>query len=213
MQALHPNQQKIMNYLLDHKEGATLEELAAHLGITKTAAKEHLIKIQSYGYLTFQDTKGGVGRPKRSYLLTLDGQEAFPKQYSWLSNILLEYLTEDMGPQEVTRIMRGLADKISKSIESKFKGAANTAELLKLVTSTMNELGYRSTLKQSDLRKGAILEATNCVYHSVAKTYPTLCNFDIRFLENATGGMQVELQECIAKGGQVCRFCIKRKEK
>src|SRR6185312_12715086 len=94
MRSLHDNQKRIMDYLLDHAAGATLEELASHLGITKTAVREHIVKLEAFGYLVFSDSKGSVGRPKRRYLLSTAGQEAFPRQYSWLSNILLEHLAE-----------------------------------------------------------------------------------------------------------------------
>jgi DeoR family suf operon transcriptional repressor len=210
MNGLHKNQENILNYLLKHKDGATLEELASHLEISKTAVKEHLLKIERRGYLAYQDSKGSVGRPRRRYLLSQDGVDAFPKQYSWLSNVLLEHLAESTGPDAVAKVMDALAAKVAKDMEPKFRHAKNTAELLKLVTETLNELGYRSSLKQSDLRKGAVIEATNCVYHSVARKHPVLCRFDIKFIENVTGGMNVKLESCIARGGSVCRFCIKK---
>ncbi|MCM2280265.1 MAG: winged helix-turn-helix transcriptional regulator [Bdellovibrionaceae bacterium] len=210
MRGLHENQRKILDYLLDHPEGATLDELASHLGITKTAAKEHLIKVENLGYLKFVDSKGGVGRPRRRYLLSQDAHDAFPKQYSWLSNVLLELLADDLGQDRVARIMKDLADKVAGSMADKFKGAKSHVELLSQVTKTLNDLGYRASLKQSDLRKGAVIEATNCVYHTVAKEHPELCGFDIRFIENASG-MDVKLETCIARGGSVCRFCLKKK--
>jgi predicted ArsR family transcriptional regulator len=210
MKTLHENQRRILDYLLGKPEGATLEELAEHLGITKTAAKEHVIKVESLGYLSYVDIKGGVGRPKRRYLLSPEGQEAFPRQYSWLSNVLLELLAQDLGSEGVARIMSQLAGKVSQSMEERFKKAQTPAALLAEVTAALNELGYRASLKQSDLRKGAVIEATNCVYHSVAKKHPELCQFDVRFMENATGGMNVKLESCIAKGGAVCRFCIRK---
>jgi DeoR family suf operon transcriptional repressor len=209
MRTLHDNQKKILEYLLDHPEGATLDELASHLEITKTAAKEHIIKIETLGYLTYQDSKGAVGRPRRRYLLSPEGHETFPRQYSWLSNVLLEVLAQDLGTEALTRLMEDLAHKVSGSMSARFKNTKSTAELLGEVNKVLNELGYRSALKQSDLRKGAIIEATNCVYHSVAKAHPELCKFDIQFIENATGGMNVKLESCIARGGSVCRFCIR----
>src|SRR4051812_46860262 len=108
MRSLHENQRRILDYLLTHPEGATLEELAGHLEITKTAVKEHIIKVEGLGYLTFVDSKGSVGRPKRRYLLSPEGHEAFPRQYSWLSNVLLELLAEDLGAEGVARIMSSL---------------------------------------------------------------------------------------------------------
>lgn len=209
MQSLHENQKKILEYLLNHPEGATADQLSHHLEITKTAVKEHILKIEFMGYITFKDSKGSVGRPRRSYLLSSEGHEAFPKQYSWLSNVLLELLADDLGPNMISRIMKDLGNKVASSMESRFKGKSSV-DLLNEITKALNELGYRSYLKQSDLRKGAILEATNCVYHSVAKAHPELCQFDVQFLEKASG-MKVKLESCIAKGDATCRFCIKKK--
>lgn len=208
---LHENQQKILEYLLDHPQGATLEDLSMHLGITKTATKEHIIKVEASGYLTFKDVRGLVGRPRRHYLLSPEGHETFPRKYSWLSNVLLELLAEDLGEDSVRKIMTTLADKVVQETENKLKNATSTAELLETVTRLLNELGYRAILKQSDLRKGAIIEATNCVYHAVAKQHPVLCTFDVKFIEKATHGMDVRLESCISRGDSVCKFCIKKK--
>jgi predicted ArsR family transcriptional regulator len=210
MRSLHVNQKKILDYLLEHPEGSTLDELSSHLEITKTAVKDHLIKIENLGYLSFIDSKGSVGRPRRRYLLSQDGHDAFPKQYSWFSNVLLELLAQDLGKDGVTRLMEDLANKVAQSLESKFKTAKSPAELLTQITKTLNELGYRAALKQSDLRKAVVIEATNCVYHSVAKEHPELCGFDVRFIEKASG-MDVTLESCIARGGSVCRFCLRKK--
>lgn len=206
---MHQNQKKILDYLLDHPDGATLDELSSYLEITKTAVKDHIIKIENLGYLSFVDSKGSVGRPRRRYLLSKEGHDAFPKQYSWLSNVLLELLAQDLGKEGVVQLMRNLADKVAKSMETKFKKAQTSIELLNQVTITLNELGYRASLKQSDLRKGAVIEATNCVYHSVAKEHPELCGFDVRFIENVSG-MVVKLESCIARGESVCRFCLRK---
>ena len=211
MLGLHEKQKKILEYLLDHADGATLEQLAEFLGVTKTAAKEHILKVENLGLLTYRDVKGGVGRPKRYYLLSKEGHEAFPRQYAWLSNVILEFLAEDIGAASVARMMENLATRVADSMRARFQSANSTAELLATVTKTLNELGYRAKLTQSDLRKGAVIEATNCVYHTTAKSYPELCRFDTKFIESATGGMNVRLESCIARGGSVCRFCIKKK--
>lgn len=209
---MHDNQKKILDFLLEHPDGATLDDIASHLEMTKSAAKEHLLKVEALGYIVYKDTKGPVGRPRRRYLLSPDGHEAFPKQYSWLSNILLEVLARDMGRDSVIKLMHSLADQVAGSMQEKFSSSASVAERLAKITAVMNDLGYRSSLKQSDLRKGAVIEATNCVYHSVAKKHPELCRFDVRFLENASG-LDVKLETCIARGGNVCRFCLRKPQK
>lgn len=209
MRSLHENQRRILEYLLNHPDGATVDELSNHLGITKTATKEHVIKIETLGYLRYVDERGAVGRPRRRYLLSDEGHEVFPRQYSWLSIVLLELLAEDLGGKGMTDVMKDLADKVSKSMEPRFSKAQSSKDLLAEIVNALNELGYRTTLKQSDLRKGAVMEATNCVYHSVAKKHPELCQFDVRFIQNASG-MDVRLESCIARGGAVCRFCLRK---
>jgi predicted ArsR family transcriptional regulator len=211
MNGLHSNQKRILEYLLDHADGATIEALVTHLGVTKTAVKEHILKIEHLGYITYKDVSGAIGRPKRYYLLSNNGHEAFPRQYSWLSNILLELLAKNMGKESVSKIMDELAQKVFDSMQSRFTRTNSSVELLVEINKALNELGYRTSLRQKDLRKGAILEATNCVYHSVAKEHPVLCKFDIQFIKKASGGLNVSLESCIAKGDSVCRFCIRNK--
>lgn len=210
MHGLHENQQKILAFLLERPSGATLEEIASHLGITKSAAKEHLIKVDGLGFIAFTDTRGTIGRPKRKYFLSQEGHDAFPKQYSWLSSVLLELLAEDLGKEAVSRLMTDLADKVSNSMLDRFDSKHSSSELIEEISKVLNELGYRVRLKQRDVRKGAVLEASNCVYHSVAKRHPELCRFDVRFIENASK-MDVKLESCIARGGDVCRFCLKKR--
>lgn len=210
MQGLAENQKKILEFLLDHPVGATADELAAHLRVTKTAAKEHLVKLESLGLLNYEDRNLGVGRPRRYYKLSAQGSEVFPRQYSWLSNILLEFLSEDLGGAQTEKMMKTLALRVVDSMKDRFHPAQPSAENLAEITKSLNELGYRAVLKQSDVRKGAIIEASNCVYHSVAKTHPQLCSFDIEFIKKTSGSANVKLESCIARGGAVCRFCIRK---
>ena len=95
---IHKNQEVILESLLDVTEGLTLGELAKKLGISKSGTKEHIIKLEAFGYIQYKDIVGSVGRPKRAYLLTEQGQEVFPKQYSWLSNTILECLIKHLSP-------------------------------------------------------------------------------------------------------------------
>lgn len=211
MVGLHKNQQKILEFLLSRPEGAVLETIAEHLQVTKTAAKEHVIKVEGMGYIEYHDQSGLVGRPRRFYKLSAAGHESFPRQYSWLSNVLLKFLATDMGPKRISAMMESIAIEVADGMKDRFSSKKNNVELFSEISKAMNELGYRASVKQSDLRKGAVLEATNCVYHSVAKAHPELCKFDLKFIEMASGGLEVKLEKCIARGGDTCRFCIRKK--
>ncbi len=206
LRGLHKNQQKILEHLLDHPKGATLLDLAEHLGVTKTAAKEHINRLIDMGYVDFEDSRGGIGRPLRRYLLSDQGIESFPRRYSWLSNAILTQLTKDLPPSQVARFMESLADSVTESMEADYRAKDFVTRLTSL-TRLMSDLGYRAVLKEHEAGVGATIEAVNCVYHEVAKKNPQLCGFDIRLIKNLSQ-MDVNLETCIAKGGHVCRFCL-----
>jgi predicted ArsR family transcriptional regulator len=210
MQNLPEKQRLVFEALLDNPAGLGLEELAAVLGVTKTAAKEHVVKLLDLGYLAYRDEKGQVGRPKRRYYLTESGHEVFPRQYSWLSSALLGVLATTLGPVEIGRILKRMGADVARSMDERLARAKTPAKRVAEIVAIMSELGYRARLKQSDVRKDVVIEATNCVYHAVAKRHPELCQFDIYLLEAMARSKRVILDSCIARGGSVCRFCIKQ---
>lgn len=209
MKHLHDNQQKILEHLFGRPDGASLDELAAHLGLTRTAVQQHVLRLLDLGYLAYADTKGSVGRPRRKYFLSDEGIEVFPKKYSWLANAILAQLAQDLGPGGSRAFMQGLADAVAASLAPQLDPAEPPASRLRKVTELMNELGYRAVLKPGGASGEAAIEAVNCVYHSVAKVHPELCQFDVSLIERVSG-MGVRLETCIARGGAVCRFCVSR---
>ena len=161
MHGLHENQKKILEYLQKQTEGATLEQLSSNLEISKTATKEHLLRVDGLGLIRFEDRKGDVGRPKRHYFLSPEGQESFPRQYSWLSNSLLKLLAKSHGDAFMSDLMGQLAQEVTLSLQHRFNKINSIKERINLINEVMNELGYKSIVRQRDLRKGAVLEAAN----------------------------------------------------
>lgn len=211
MHGLHENQTKILDFLKEQSDGSTLDQIADYLKLSKTATKQHLLRIDGLGFIHFKDIKGEVGRPRRVYFLSEKGHESFPRQYSWLSDSLLKLLTKEQGASFVGNLMVKLAQEMTESMQHEFNKANSAKDRLDIINNIMNELGYKSVIKQRDFRKGAILEATNCVYHSVAKNNPELCKFDVEFIKQASNGMDVKLEKCISRGDATCRFCIRKK--
>lgn len=208
MEHLHDRQQKILNYLLENPEGATAEKLMEACGVTKTAALSHINQLLTLNYLSFNDQVQGVGRPKRFYFLTDQALESFPRQYSWLANIVLEKLVKDFDSKQTSKFLKEMALSIVDSLKPTLEKLPEHQRMIEIVKK-MNELGYRVKVKEHNKADSSyVVEAINCVYHDVAKTHPQLCEFDIHFLKGASG-KQVKLEQCIARGANSCRFCLK----
>jgi predicted ArsR family transcriptional regulator len=68
----------------------------------------------------------------------------------------------------------------------------------------MDQLGYNArTVASAD--KAPVIEADNCVFHELALKNPEICHFDLEMMGTFTGS-KVDHQECMARGGNVCRF-------
>jgi predicted ArsR family transcriptional regulator len=208
--SLPGRQRQILTVLRDRAHGATLDEIAASLSVTRTAAMAQLSKLLDLGLASHEDERGSVGRPRRRYLISPAGLESFPRQYSWLSNLLLEDLAQRLGRKGSGALMRRLGSRLAASMRERFDGES-PALRLRQVAKVLTELGYQAAPAAGPAKDGPVLEAVNCVYHAVAQQHPELCEFDVAFIGAATG-QPVALQSCIARGGHSCRFKVGAKD-
>ena len=74
----------------------------------------------------------------------------------------------------------------------------------------MDQLGYNA--RNATLPGGeAVIEADNCVFHTMAKKDLEICHLDRGLMETFTDS-KVEQNECMARGGNICRFKLKSRE-
>ena len=203
LSAFGARQQNLLKTLLKEKNGLTIDSLAENLKITRTAVKQHLTTLLEFNLVCRGETEGGIGRPCQLYKITDEGKNLFPKQYSWFSGLLVQSLYERLGENGLKKFLEELASTVASSLLERTKNKEGT-ELLEEVVKIMNELGY-----EAQLRDGKI-EATNCVYHDVAKSCSTVCQFDIKLLSRLTSS-NIDHEECMVRGGGVCRFSCHKK--
>ena len=199
------SQQEVLNQLLERRSGATLDELLTAVGLSRTAVNQHLRALESAGLVRKATPRKTGGRPQHVYVLTEEGTNSFPKQYSWFSKLLLQSLREQMGEEQVSRYMYDLGVKLSASLIPRLIGKTRTERIAEIVK-IMNETGFVArTVSPAGSDKLPRVECKHCVYHDLSKDYPEVCRFDIGFLSGLMGA-EVEHQACMQRGGEACRF-------
>jgi len=199
------SQQQVLTQLLEHKAGVTLDELIASLGLSRTAVNQHLIVLERQGYVRKAASRKTGGRPQHVYVLTEEGTNFFPKQYSWFSTLLIQTLREELGEEQASRYMYNLGVKKSAMLIPRLVGL-NRAERIAEIVKIMNETGFLArTMGPEGSDKLPRVECKNCVYHDLSKDYPEVCRFDVGFLSGLMGA-EVEQQACMQRGGDSCRF-------
>lgn len=200
LNAFGERQQELLQLLQRNKSGLTIEVLSDKLQISRTAVCQHIAALERAGYVKKGVAYKTGGRPSQAYLLTESGIGLFPKQYSWFSALLLKVLKKERGGDGAAKALLEAADETAETLMPRMEGKSSDQRIDETVK-IVNELG-------SDARRipgQQTIEASNCVYHQLATDHPEVCQFDIKILEKLTGS-SVEHVECMAKGGNTCRF-------
>ena len=193
-----------MTLLLNSTAGMSIDEMAAKLDISRNAVKQHLVGLEKQQLVREAALNSTGGRPARSYALTEQGVNHFPKQYAWFCGLLLNDLAADLSEDELERKMWNIGVKLAHSLAPQFAHKNHEQKLAALVE-LMQSLGYHAALEQQEGQVN--IKAINCVYHDLAQQYPALCQFD-RALISTLLGTPIEQMSCMAKKDCACRFNI-----
>ncbi len=198
-------QGQILQLLLNNRAGLTIDAISKALSISRSAVQQHFSVLEKNAYITSATLTKTAGRPVRSYVITENGINHFPKQYAWFSEIILNDLKEEMGEESFRLYLSRLGKKLAQKILEDFVDQ-NTENRLNHLIETMVNLGFQA---KSAHKNGQLnIEACNCIYHDIAQQHSEICEFD-KSLISTLLDKNIELTECMAKGGHICRFGIK----
>lgn len=192
-------QRRVLEILLQAPKGTTVEHLVGELSITTNAVRQHLASLERDGLVVRAGAKRSRGRPELLYGLTVAGREAFPRRYRQLAENLIEDVGSVIGDAALESAMRRMGTRAGANITSG-KRLASVEE----AAVAMKQAGYEARAKSGG-SSGPEIVAHNCVFHKLAERFPAVCQFDLAFMETATG-RKVEHRECMVRGGHVCRF-------
>jgi predicted ArsR family transcriptional regulator len=204
-------QKQLLKLLRGSKAGLSVDELSKGLEITRNAVRQHLASLEVAGLVAAGATRpSGGGRPQQLYMLTELAKEMSPRQYSWLAQLVLASVQREEGATNMGKRMSEIGANVAHQIRSQYPGLITHQEKVEKLAEVMDQLGYNA--RNATLPGGeAVIEADNCVFHSMAKKDLEICHLDRGLMETFTDS-KVEQNECMARGGDVCRFKLKANE-
>ena len=204
LEILGDTQRNLLKLLLKNKSGLTVDELSKGLEITRNAVRQHLAALDSDGLITQAATRPSGGRPHQLYALTDKGKEIFPRQYTWFAQLVLESVQHEHGAEGLGERLEAIGSDVGKQLLSQYPALETRKQKVAKLAEVMDQLGYNARNATAP-RGAAVIEADNCVFHSLAIKNPEICRLDLALLGTFTDS-RVEHQECMARGGNVCRF-------
>jgi predicted ArsR family transcriptional regulator len=195
---------QLLRHLLRNKSGASVDELAQAVGVTRTAVRQHLASLMRDRLVAPGAARASGGRPQRLYVLTDEGKEAFPRHYAWFAQLLVEEIAKEHGAAGLRTRLGRIASAVVGQLQQQGPAVhAGSRQKIETLAGVMDQLGYDTRMGKE--MGGPTIEADNCVFHELAMRNPEICHFDLALMSGYTGN-KVELNECMARGGHVCRF-------
>jgi len=204
--SLPPTRRSIL-LLLKKRGKAGAAELAEALGVTVSAARQHLAGLAAAGLVAHSAEPNGPGRPPLRYSLDAAGEALFPRFYGELANELLEYV-EEADPALVDRVFERRRRRRVAQARKRVDGKSFPDRVAEL-TSILDEDGY---LAEFTARPDGTYLVTeyNCAILGVAQRYGLACSTEIEFLRAALPDARIERVAHRMAGAHVCSYEIRQ---
>lgn len=185
---------------------ASADGVAADLGVTASAARQHLVALERDGLLEHRAVRAGPGRPRHLFALTPAGDALFPRAYAELTNELLEYV-EDEDPTLLERIFERRARRRLQRARERM-ARLGFPDRVRVVAELLDEDGYLAEFARRD--DGAfVITEHNCAVLSVALRYRHACSSELDFLRAALPEAEVTRIAHRINGGHVCAYLVR----
>jgi predicted ArsR family transcriptional regulator len=188
------------------RQRCTINELAEAVGINPISVRHHVTKLEAEGFVTSEEERHGVGRPRRVYFLTEEGMEQFPTRYLRLTVRLLEQLKETLPEPMVDKLFAQVADDLVADYTSDLElDGVPMEERLDIVQDLLKGEGF--TMEWELQEDGYHIREVNCPYYHVGQNHPEVCAVDQTLISNMLD-VPVEKVKCILDGDTYCTYIV-----
>ncbi|BCG58671.1 helix-turn-helix transcriptional regulator [Paenibacillus sp. URB8-2] len=199
---------RIIMTLLKMKGPLTIGALAEELGITEMGVRRHVLQLEREGLARNKIVRQAMGRPMHMYSLTERAEDHFPKNYHNLALELLRELDHTSGTEAVNVLFEGRRRRLLAQY-SPMMERRSLEERVAELSAIQNSGGYMAEWDR-EADGSYVLREYNCPIRQVAVQYSRACQCEQHLFEELLGAT-VSRSECMADGGQCCKYSIKPK--
>jgi predicted ArsR family transcriptional regulator len=198
-------------YLLKTKGPQTAAPIAAKLGVTAMAVRQHLYRLKQQDLVDYDDERRPVGRPARVWRLTPTSASRFPDSHAELTLEVIGAVRAAFGETGLERLLhertKRQRDTYARQMKKAGPGLLRQAQALAEIRRAQ---GYMAECVQR--RDGSILLAENhCPICAAASSCQGLCREELSLFRSLLGGQtRVERIDHILAGARRCAYMITR---
>ncbi len=191
-----------------HRLGtATIQELCAATGVTATAVRQRLTRLEAMGCVRRDLVRHGRGRPHNRYTVTEAALRQLGDNYAGLAMLLWRVLThiedERLRQEMLGRLRTALVEEYSASVSG-----PTVLERMRQLQQALSGRGFDVDLQPaSGSGSLPILRENNCPWHDLASRDAAICDLEQAVFSDVVG-TKVELTTCCRDGHSCCEFAV-----
>lgn len=197
-------------YLLKTRGPQTAVALSENVGTSSVAVRQHMEKLAQKGLVENEDRRESVGRPKKYWKLTPEGDQKFPDRHSDLTLEMINSVIDVFGEEGLEQL---IAKREKRSMQAYGDRLANADTLKKKVTELANireQEGYMAEIEVVD--GGYLLHENHCPICVAATACQGFCRSELNLFERVLGSdAQVTRENHIVSGARRCTYKIVQK--
>jgi len=187
---------------LHRLRSANVQQLCAALGVTATAVRQRLIRLQGLKLVERTVVRTGRGRPHHTYVLTDAGYRELGDNFTELALILWDELRQIEEPVVRDRVLDRLQDRLVHRYGAPVQ-ARTVAQRMEQLREALADRGFSV---ETDRRgEVSVLRERHCPYHELASSDATVCTMEKGVFERILG-VPLVLAQCCRNGDACCEF-------
>ena len=186
-----------------HRLGSgTVQELCELVGVTATAVRQRLVRLQGHGMVARSLVRNGRGRPYFVYQVSEAGLNQLGENYSDLALILWQ----EMQSIEEPALRKRVVGRVREAMVKRFGSTDPNRSLvdrLKQLQMKLTDRGFDVELDTSG--ELPILRENSCPYQELASSDAGICGLEQEVFGEVLG-TKITLTKCCRDGHHCCEF-------
>jgi predicted ArsR family transcriptional regulator len=182
-------------------------DLAARIGITRQATRDHLDRLAAEGLVAHVTYPAGVGRPRLTWSLTAKGHGRFPDTHAQMTVELIEAVRSEFGEPGLVRLIDRREQAMEAQYRQQLRGAGSLAERVDLLAALRSAEGYMADVERLDDGRFIIVE-NHCPICAAAAACQGFCRSELALFAKLLAPARVERVEHALAGSRRCCYLV-----
>jgi len=185
------------------------ESLAAKLGVTGMAVRQHLEHLEKAGLVEHKPSSGGRGRPSKLWQATGAAECFFANSHAALAVDLINQMRRAFGEEGLERLIAFRTAEQERMYAPQVARGKSLGARLHRLAGIRSEEGYMAEVRKDGPGAWLLLEH-HCPICSAARACSGICREELRLFQRVLGNdVRVERVSHILAGAQRCAYRVR----